>query len=93
YGGRRTYDTCYRAKHIFQVDEAILVTQQFHLPRALFNCRQLGIDAVGISSDAQPYWGARRYALREVAATFQSGWDLLLKNPSPIMGEVIPLAQ
>jgi len=45
YGGRRTYDTCYRAKVIFGVDEAILVTQSFHLPRALYTCRELGIEA------------------------------------------------
>ncbi len=35
FGGRRTYDSCYRAKHVFQVDDAVLVTQAFHLPRAL----------------------------------------------------------
>ena len=34
FGGRRTYDTCYRARHVFQVSEAVLVTQAFHLPRA-----------------------------------------------------------
>jgi SanA protein len=41
YAGRRTYDTCYRAKKIFGVDNAILVTQRFHLPRAIFTCNML----------------------------------------------------
>ena len=42
YGGRRTYDSCYRAKAVFQVDEAIVVTQGFHLSPALFLCTELG---------------------------------------------------
>ena len=51
YAGRRTYDTCYRASAIFGVKEALLVTQRFHLPRALFTCRSFGIDAVGVAAD------------------------------------------
>ena len=43
YAGRRTYDTCYRANAIFGVTDALLVTQRFHLPRALFTCRNLGL--------------------------------------------------
>lgn len=93
YGGRRTYDTCYRAKHIFQVEAAILVTQQFHLPRALFNCRQLGIEAVGVASDLRQYRGAGWFAAREVAATVQSAWDVVQRKPSPVMGEIIPITQ
>jgi vancomycin permeability regulator SanA len=42
YAGRRTYDTCYRAKAIFQVEQPILVTQSFHLPRAVYTCRAMG---------------------------------------------------
>ena len=91
YGGRRTYDTCYRAKHIFQIDKAILVTQEFHLPRALLNCRQLGIKAVGVSSDLQPYRGIRWFSLREIPATMQSSWDVIWKNEPPVMGDVVPL--
>ena len=45
--GRRTYDTCYRAGAIFGVTASVLVTQRFHLPRALFTCRNLGVDAIG----------------------------------------------
>ncbi len=55
YGGRRTYDTCYRAKAIFQVQEAILVTQAFHLPRALFLCENLGVQAAGVAADRRVY--------------------------------------
>ena len=91
YGGRRTYDTCYRAKYIFQIDEAILVTQEFHLPRALLNCRQLGIESVGVSSDLQSYWGMRWFSLREIPATMQSSWDVIWKNEPPVMGDVVPM--
>ena len=48
YAGFRTYDSCYRAREIFQVDSAILVTQDFHLDRALLICNQLGVDSVGV---------------------------------------------
>ena len=63
YAGRRTYDTCFRAKAIFGVDQVLLVTQMFHLPRALYTCRALGIEAEGIPADqvkivAVPGWDA-----------------------------------
>ena len=53
YAGRRTYDTCYRARDIFGVQSAILVTQNFHLPRALFTCNALGIRATGVESGSR----------------------------------------
>src|SRR6187549_3477138 len=51
YAGRRTYDTCYRAKAIFGASEALLVTQKFHLPRALFLCNALGLKSYGIEAN------------------------------------------
>lgn len=91
YGGRRTYDTCYRAQHIFQAEEVILVTQKFHLPRALFTCQMLGLQSVGVVADRQPYRGARWYELRETAATLVALRDVVLQSPSPVLGEPIPL--
>ena len=71
YAGRRTYDTCYRAREIFQLDQAILVTQGFHLPRALYTCNQLGLDATGVA--AQNHYFLKRsrafWNLRELIAT------------------------
>lgn len=93
YAGRRTYDTCYRAREIFGLDSAILVTQSFHLPRALFTCDQVGMDAVGVSADLQPY--SRRSlawsTLREIPATCVALVDALLKKPSEVLGEPIPI--
>lgn len=91
YAGLRTYDTCYRLRHIFQVDSAILVTQDFHLPRALFTCSRLGIDTVGVSADRQPYQGARWYEARETAATLVALWDVMRHRPATIMGDPIPI--
>lgn len=91
YGGRRTYDTCYRARDIFQVESAILVTQQFHLPRSLFTCRQLGVTAVGVASDLRIYRGARWYELRETAATLMALWDVVRRSLPPVLGEPLPL--
>ncbi|KAA3663923.1 MAG: hypothetical protein DWQ04_08355 [Chloroflexi bacterium] len=91
FAGRRTYDTCYRAKHIFQVDEAILVTQQFHLPRALFTCQQLGLSSTGVAADLQPYLDARWFAIREAVATSKALWDVIEHDPAPVMGDPIPI--
>jgi len=91
HGGRRTYDTCYRARDIFQLQSAILVTQAFHLPRALFTCRRLGLDATGVSADLRPYRGMRWYEFRETLATLNALWDIIRKEPPPVLGEPISL--
>jgi uncharacterized SAM-binding protein YcdF (DUF218 family) len=63
YAGLRTYDSCYRARHIFGVEEAILVTQNFHLDRALFTCNLLGVKSDGVFADYQRPWGYSSYSL------------------------------
>jgi SanA protein len=62
YAGRRTYDTCFRAKEIFGVGSAVLVTQRFHLPRALFLCNAFGIDAVGVEAKNYYYFKPCSYS-------------------------------
>lgn len=93
YAGRRTYDTCYRARHIFGIQQATLVTQAFHLPRALYLCNNLGIDGVGVRADlrqyrrsAQAYWN-----LREIPATLGALWDVHVARPLPILGDPEPI--
>lgn len=82
--GTRTYNTCYRARHVFEVKQAVLVTQTFHLPRALMTCEGLGIDVVGAVADQQRYRGERWYELRETAATLVATWDVMRRNPPPV---------
>lgn len=91
YAGRRTYDTCYRAGYIFGVQEAILVTQQFHLDRALYICDSLGIDVVGVAADQRPYLAARFWWWREVAAVTNAWFDLNVFRPTPVLGEKLPI--
>lgn len=91
YAGRRTYDTCYRAGRIFGVSDAILVTQRFHLPRALFTCRSLGVEAVGVSADRRPYRADGYYRMRDAVAMLRAVADVSLLRPTPILGEQIDL--
>jgi len=86
YAGRRTYDTCYRAPAIFGVTRAILVTQRFHLPRALFTCRNLGVDAVGFSADRRTYFSNPYYRLRDAFASVLAWWDVAIARPTPVLG-------
>ena len=93
YAGRRTYDTCYRAKAIFGIDEAIFVTQQYHLSRAVFLCQKLGVKATGIAIRQSAY-PPERYAFwqfREVFATVAAVWDIFVARPLPILGEAEPI--
>jgi SanA protein len=93
YAARRTYDTCYRAKAIFGITEATLVTQDYHLPRALFICRNLGLDAVGVSADRRNYSRMTYiyWRIREIPATFSAFIDVLVTHPEPILGEPLPI--
>jgi len=89
YAGRRTYDSCYRAGAIFGITKAILVTQPFHLPRAVYTCRQLGLDASGFAAEniyfrkvSRLYWN-----IREVPAMLVAIFDVHITHPLPILGE------
>jgi len=93
YAGRRTYDTCYRARAIFGLQEVILVTQSFHLPRALYTCNLLGLKAVGVASDLRDYnRGSWLYwNLRELPASLTALLDVHILRPVPILGQAEPI--
>jgi SanA protein len=91
YAGRRTYDSCYRAGAIFGVEQAVLVTQAFHLPRALYTCDRLGLEGVGIVADRHRYVRAPWYDLREVPALVRAWLDLNLLKSLPVLGDPIPV--
>ncbi len=91
YAGRRTYDSCYRAQTIFGVERAVLVTQAFHLPRALFTCDRLGLEAVGVVADRHRYLRSVWYELREVLALSRAWLDVTLLKPLPVLGDPIPV--
>ena len=93
YAGRRTYDTCYRAGDIFGLQEVILVTQGFHLPRTIYTCNALGISAVGVDADIRIY--RRRsllyWNLRELPATAIALWQVHVSHPEPVLGNPEPI--
>jgi vancomycin permeability regulator SanA len=93
YAGRRTYDTCYRAKAIFKVDQAILVTQAFHMPRAIYLCNRLGVDALGVESDLRTYPKSSLlyWNIRELFATAAAWWDVNIGHPVPVLGKQEPI--
>lgn len=91
YAGRRTYDTCYRAGEIFQLDQAILVTQKFHLPRALYTCNALGLDSVGVEADLRHYRDEGFWKVREIMASLVAFFQVHLTRPEPVLGDKEPI--
>jgi vancomycin permeability regulator SanA len=93
YAGRSTYETCYRARDIFGLNDVILVTQRFHLPRALYICNALGIHAVGVPADQRKYRlrALLYWHLREIPATLNAFWQVHFSHPLPFLGKDEPI--
>lgn len=89
YAGRRTYDTCRRAHDLWGVDHAILISQGYHLPRAIWTCEKIGIESSGLSATLQPYLKENSFKIREVGAIYKAFIDVYLIEPSYIEGEFI----
>ena len=94
--GLRTYDSCYRASEVFGCTDAIVVTQDFHVDRALLTCRGLGIDAAAVSADYQRPRGYSRYSLtysqlREIPATLGAIVDIIGKTKPETISPPEPL--
>ncbi len=88
YAGRSTYETCIRARTIWGVDEAILVSQGFHLSRAIWTCEHLGISSSGVSATLQPYVKGMLFKAREWLAIHKAAWQVSVFPPSYVKGEV-----
>ena len=91
YAGRRTYDSCYRARHIFGLERVVVVTQAFHLPRALYLCQSVGLDAVGVAADRRVYRYGPWFSLREIFARLRAWWDVHIRPPAVVGGEPIDI--
>ncbi len=87
FAGRRSYDTCIRAKTLWNVDEAILISQQYHLYRSLLVCNTLGVKSDGYSASRRKYTSQTRNRIREFLAIHKSIIDLYIKPPRYISGE------
>jgi vancomycin permeability regulator SanA len=88
YAARRNWDTCVRAREVFGIEHAVVVTSAFHVDRAVATCRAAGIDVTGYSvSDAR--FSARHrgvWRTRELAATGRALLDAWVLKPSPAVG-------
>ena len=93
YAGRRTFDTCYRAKEIFEVQNAILVTQAFHMDRAMYLCTSMGIESIGVTADRQTYSAGTNnwQSSREIVASLGAWLDLHILRPTPVLGDKLPI--
>ena len=93
HAGFDTYDTMYRARDVFQIQKAIVVTQEFHLLRALYIGQQLGLDVHGVASDPRVYARADFYRLREYLARSKAFIECEITHPQPrFLGEKIPIS-
>jgi len=92
HAGFDTYDTMYRARDVFQVDSALIVTQEFHLARSVYTAQNLGLECVGVVADMRTYGDEFRNRLREYLARANAILQLHITHPEPrFLGPVIPI--
>ncbi len=92
HAGFNTYDSMYRARDIFLINKAVIVTQEYHLKRALYIARKLGIEAYGVPADKRTYAYMRYYKNREIAARFKDFVQVnILKTKPKFLGDTIPV--
>lgn len=92
HAGFSTYESIYRAKEIFGADRIIIVTQEYHLYRALYIAQELGVEAYGVSSDLRTYGGQVMRECREVLARCKDCIGVLFKPLPTYLGDPIPLS-
>ena len=81
YAGFDTYSSCLRARDVFGVSSVTLVSQAYHLPRAVATCRLVGVDAIGVADDSQAHdkrWWS--YQVREVGGDMKMVWDVVTQR-------------
>ena len=91
FAGFDTYDSVYRASYIFEVDSAIVVSQRFHLPRAVYIARSMGLNFYGYNGDRREYELESRNRFREVAANVKAWIELLINKEPHFKGDKIPI--
>lgn len=87
HAGFDTYSSMYRAKVIFDATSAVVVTQDFHLPRAVFIARSLGLNAYGYDAGQGSIWDY----MREIPASVKALWDLATRRVPEYLGQQYPL--
>jgi len=91
HAGFSTYESMYRARDIFQAKKIIIVTQKYHLYRALYIAKALGLDAYGVASDPREYYGQNYREVREILARNKDFFTSIFKPKPTYLGDVIPV--
>lgn len=91
HAGFSTYESMYRLKEIFEVENVLIVTQKYHLYRALYIANSLGLNAYGVNSDPRLYSGQSYRELREIIARNKDFVSCIFKPKPTYLGEVIPI--
>ncbi len=92
HAGFSTYETVYRAKEIFEADNIIIVSQKYHLYRAIYIAENLDVKAVGVSADRRTYSGQKMRDLREILARDKDFFNCIIKPEPTYLGEKIPVS-
>ena len=91
HAGFSTYESVYRAKEVFGTDKIIIVTQEYHLYRALFIAESLGVEAYGVNADLRTYRGQTARDVREILARCKDFGNTIFKPEPTYLGEMIPI--
>lgn len=91
HAGFSTYDSVYRAKNIFGAENIIIVSQKYHLYRALYIAKKLDVKAAGVSANLNTYGGQLKRDIREIIARDKDFFKCIVKPEAEIMGDKIPL--
>lgn len=92
HAGFSTYDSVYRAKEIFEADKVIIVSQEYHLYRALYLAEKLGLEAYGVAAKGDDYGGQTYRELREILARVKDFMTAIIKPEPTYLGDVIPVS-
>lgn len=91
HAGFSTYESIVRAKEIFEAERILIVTQQYHLYRALYIAEHFGLEAYGVSADLQSYRGQQTREFREILARNKDFFSSIIKPKPTYLGEAIPV--
>lgn len=92
HAGFSTYDSMYRANYIFNVKKIVVVTQEYHLYRAIYIGNKLGIETIGVPAKKVEYYGQTSRELREILARDKDFVKCIFKPEPTFLGETIPVS-
>ncbi len=92
HAGFSTYESLYRARDIFQAEKILIVTQEYHLHRALYIANALGLEAYGVSANYRSYTGQTAREIREILARNKDFFTAMIQPKPTYLGETIPIS-